>query len=85
MDGYFQIPPAPITLHAPYAPEAAPMGNTYQINQSVVTNFWSVRDQWLDAIWVSQSEVSVGASVADVQPDYIPYESQMTQVVLISW
>lgn len=85
MDGYFVVAPTPVTIHAPSAPIGVPWGNGYQVNQSLVSNFWSVRDLWSEERWPPQSEVTIAASMAQVIPVYIPYESPQTQVVMISW
>lgn len=85
MDGYFVTPPAPITLHAPFVPEAIPNGNSYQVSQTFLDNFWSVRDLWLEERWPPQSEVTIASSLAQAWPVYLPYESTMTQVVMMSW
>lgn len=86
MDGYFATPPAPVTLHAPYLPEAVPFGNVYQVNVTTIKNFWSVRDLWFDDTWQPQSEAAIASQVAQVQaPVYVPYESNMIPVVMSSW
>lgn len=85
MDGFYTLAPPAITVHAPYAPEATPWGNSYQVNQSLVNNFWSVRDQWFEERWLAQSESAFAPVSAQVQPPaYVPHES-MAPVVMISW
>lgn len=85
MDFYFVAPPPPVTAHAPHVPEAIPVGNSYQVSQHLISCFWSVRDQWLEEGWSSQSESSYASLSAQVQPPaYVPY-STMVPVVMISW
>jgi hypothetical protein len=85
MDGYFVVPPAPVMLHATYAPIAVPLGNSYQVNHAIISSFWSVRDLWMEESWLSQSETACASLSAQAQPPaYTPYVS-MTPVVMISW
>jgi len=83
MDGYFTVAPTPVMVHAPYAPEVAARGNRYIPNPRL-SSFWSVRGLWLEERWPAQSEVAIASPVAQVQPVYIPYESTMIPVVMIS-
>lgn len=85
MDGYFVTPVMPVVMSAPHVPGNKPRGNSYFPSLSVMQNFWSVRDLWLEEVWQAQSEVAVASPVAQVQPAYIPYESTMIPVVMISW
>jgi hypothetical protein len=86
MDGYFVVAPPPVMVHAPYAPEATPWANSYQINQSLIHSFWSVRDLWLEEYWTPQSEVACASFTAQALPPAItPWVSQVMPVVMLSW
>jgi hypothetical protein len=84
MDGYFVAPPMPVTNFS-HVPVAVPWGNSYYVNQSVINNFWSVRDLWLEDRWPPQSESAIAPTMTQVIPPvFVPHES-VTPVVMISW